>query len=285
MSYIVFARKWRPSLFSEIIGQGHITRTLENAIEIGRIAQAYLFSGPRGIGKTSSARILAKALNCVEGPTKTPCNKCENCVEITEGRNLDVSEIDGASNRGIDEIRNLRENVRYLPARSKYKIYIIDEVHMLTKEAFNALLKTLEEPPSHVVFIFATTEPHKLPATILSRCQRYDFRLIPMEETRRQLSEISAAEKISIDEESLFLIAKRGGGSMRDALSFLDQSVSFCGNEITKEKLQSAFGLIEEDLYFRITGALINKSTKEGVALAQEIIGAGTTCANFFRGS
>ncbi len=284
MSYIVFARKFRPSLFSQVVGQNHITQTLENAIEIGRIAQAYLFSGPRGIGKTSSARILSKALNCVQGPTKEPCGKCSNCVEIAEGRNLDVIEIDGASNRGIDEIRNLRENVRYLPARSKYKIYIIDEVHMLTKEAFNALLKTLEEPPAHVVFIFATTEPHKLPATILSRCQRYDFRLIPSEEVRRQLAHISSEEGISIDEESLFLIAKRGDGSMRDALSFLDQAVSFCGNEITRQKLQSVFGLIEQDLYFRLTAAFAGKSTREGVMLAREIIEAGYDLREFFAG-
>ena len=282
MAYVVIARKWRPTTFTDVIAQQHISQTLENAIESGRISHAYLFSGPRGIGKTSMARIFAKALNCEKGPTKTPCNTCSNCTEITGGRSLDVVEIDGASNRGIDEVRSLRENVRYMPVQGKSKIYIIDEVHMLTKEAFNALLKTLEEPPEHVVFIFATTEPHKLPATILSRCQRFDFRLIPLEEIQKQLAMICESEKISIDEESLFLIAKRGDGSMRDAQSFLDQITSFCGNSISKEQVQTVFGLVNQDLLFQISEAILRKSTKDGVTIAGEIIAAGYDLKEFF---
>lgn len=284
MSYLVLARKWRPVTFGDVIYQRHITQTLENAILSGRIAHAYLFSGPRGIGKTTTARILSKALNCQNGPTSHPCNTCINCTEITEGRSMDVMEIDGASNRGIDEIRNIRENVRYMPIRGKYRIYIIDEVHMLTDPAFNALLKTLEEPPAHVVFIFATTEPHKLPSTILSRCQRFDFRPIPIEEIQRRLTYICSSEKIGIDDESVYMIAKRGDGSMRDALSFLDQAVSFCGDSITKDKIQQVFGIVNQDLFFQITDAIVQKSTKAGVYLAHEIINAGYDLKDFLSG-
>ena len=201
----MLARKWRPQVFEEVIGQRPITRTLQNAISQKRVAHAFLFTGARGVGKTSTARILAKALNCEKGPQINPCNQCTTCQEISSGTSMDVIEIDGASNRGIDEIRELRENVRYTPAKSRYKIYIIDEVHMLTREAFNALLKTLEEPPPHIIFIFATTEPHKIPATILSRCQRYDFKRIPLREIIGSLKRIVEEEKVQISQRGLFL--------------------------------------------------------------------------------
>ncbi|HTZ11942.1 MAG TPA: DNA polymerase III subunit gamma/tau, partial [Candidatus Margulisiibacteriota bacterium] len=227
MAYTVFALKWRPKNFDEVVGQGHIVSTLKNAIEKNRIASAYLFAGPRGVGKTSTARILAKSLNCKSGPTASPCQKCSSCLEINEGRSLDVIEIDGASNRGIDEIRVLRENVKFSPAASKFKIYIIDEVHMLTTEAFNALLKTLEEPPEFVKFIFATTQPHKVLPTILSRCQRFDFRRISMLEISGQLERIVKEEKLAVDKEVIFAISGSSDGSLRDAESVLDQLVSF----------------------------------------------------------
>jgi len=229
MSYVVLARKWRPMKFEKVVAQSHVTTTLSNAIKNDRLASAYLFSGPRGIGKTTTARIFAKAINCDKGPTPTPCNECSSCTEITGSRSLDVFEIDGASNRGIDEVRNLRENLRYAATQGKYKIYIIDEVHMLTTEAFNALLKTLEEPPAKVLFIFATTEPHKVPATILSRCQRYDFRRIPLNEIVQQLQNICTSEKINIDEKSLFLIARKSDGSLRDSQSLLFRLINYFG--------------------------------------------------------
>src|SRR4030065_1569060 len=203
MPYLVLARKWRPQVFEEVLGQRHITQTLQNAISQKRVAHAFLFTGARGVGKTSTARILAKALNCENGLQTNPCNQCTNCQGITHGTSMDVIEIDGASNRGIDEIRELRENVRYTPAKSRHKIYIIDEVHMLTREAFNALLKTLEEPPSHIIFVFATTEPHKIPATILSRCQRYDFKRIPFREVIGNLKRIVEKENIQISQRGL----------------------------------------------------------------------------------
>ena len=233
MSYVVIARRWRPQQFDEIIGQEHVSKTLSNAIANERIAHSYIFTGPRGVGKTTTARILAKALNCEKGPTATPCNDCASCKSITLGNSLDVLEIDGASNRGIDEIRNLRENIRYTPTQGKYKIYIIDEVHMLTKEAFNALLKTLEEPPEHALFIFATTEIHKVPATILSRCQRFDFRRIPLKTIMEHLQNICTQDKIDIEEEALLQIAKKADGSMRDSQSILDQIISYSGQRVT----------------------------------------------------
>jgi len=240
MSYLVLARKWRPQLFEEVIGQRHITHTLQNAISQKRVAHAFLFTGARGVGKTSSARILAKALNCERGLRPNPCNECTTCQEITHGISMDVIEIDGASNRGIDEIRELRENVRYTPAKSRYKIYIIDEVHMLTKEAFNALLKTLEEPPPHIIFIFATTEPHKIPATILSRCQRYDFKRIPLREVVGSLKRIVEEERIQISQRGLLSIAQESEGSLRDAESLLDQVIAYAGKEIHDEDIEEA---------------------------------------------
>src|SRR6478736_8528506 len=229
VNYEVFARKYRPQTFDDLVGQAHVSRTLKNAVAQNRLAHAYLFVGPRGIGKTSTARILAKSLNCVKGPTVTPCGICDNCREITAGNSLDVIEIDGASNRGIDDVRELRDNVRYAPAKGRYKIYIIDEVHMLTKEAANALLKTLEEPPKHVIFCLATTEPEKLPITILSRCQRFDLHRIATNLIAQQLQLIAAKEKLTLEAAAAHAIARGAEGGMRDAESMLDQLVAFCG--------------------------------------------------------
>lgn len=275
MSYIVIARRWRPQQFNEIISQEHVSKTLSNAIAHNRIAHAYIFTGPRGIGKTTTARILAKALNCEKGPTPTPCNECASCKAITLGNSLDVLEIDGASNRGIDEIRNLRENIRFTPTLGKYRIYIIDEVHMLTKEAFNALLKTLEEPPSHALFIFATTEIHKVPSTILSRCQRFDFKRIPIRVIMEHLRYICQEDKIQIAEEALLQIAKKADGSMRDAQSILDQIISFSGEKITFEDVAQALGVIHQDLFFRISALILQGDVKGILLLSQEIFNSG----------
>ncbi len=258
MAYEVLARKWRPQVFEDVVGQEHITRTLANAIKTERFAHAYLFSGARGVGKTSVARILAKALNCLEGEPGVPCNRCRPCLEITEGSSVDVQEIDGASNRGIDEIRDLRENIRYMPSSSRYRIYIIDEVHMLTKEAFNALLKTLEEPPDHVKFFFATTEPHKVPITILSRCQRFDFKRIPPALIVEHLEKIAESEGIRISREGLGLIAREAEGGMRDAESLLDQVVSFAGTEVADHQITDILGIIDRDLVFETSEALLD---------------------------
>jgi DNA polymerase-3 subunit gamma/tau len=281
MSYIVFALKWRPQNFDEIVGQKHIIATLKSALEKNRLAHAYIFAGPRGVGKTSAARILAKALNCKEGPTVNPCQKCASCLEITQGRSLDVIEIDGASNRGIDEIRTLRENVKFSPTAGKFKIYIIDEVHMLTQEAFNALLKTLEEPPEFVKFIFATTQPHKVLATILSRCQRFDFQRIPVMEIIAQLEKIVAAEKIDIDKEVLFALAKSSDGSLRDAESVLDQLVSFSKGKISLADVISVLGLIEQEALFEITDRIIQKDAKVALGLLNKIIDEGKDISTF----
>jgi len=250
MSYLVLARKWRPQLFADLIGQEHVSRTLANAILSGRVHHAFLFTGARGVGKTSAARILAKALNCEQDSAIEPCNVCRSCTEITEGQSVDVFEIDGASNNGVDDVRELRETLRYMPSQSRYKVFIIDEVHMLSINAFNALLKTLEEPPEHVKFIFATTEPHKIPVTILSRCQRFDFRKIPAPKVVAQLRRIVDAEKIDISDRSLALIAQRGGGSMRDCLSTLDQVVAFCSENVSDDDVQGLLGMVDQRLLF-----------------------------------
>ncbi len=284
MSYLVLARKYRPMFFDDVVGQEHVTQTLQNAIEQGRIANAYLFCGPRGVGKTTIARILSKALNCDEGMSVRPCNVCSSCVEVNESRSLDVLEIDGASNRGIDEVRNLRESLRYSPHPGKYRIYIIDEVHMLTNEAFNALLKTLEEPPSRVLFIFATTEPHKVPATILSRCQRFDFKRITTKRIIAQLKELCEKEEIDIDDESLRLIANKGDGSMRDSESILDQIIAFAGKTVRAEDTANMLGIIGQDLFFQVTDLIKTNDVQGGIDLIQRIFAEGYDFNEFLIG-
>lgn len=284
MAYLVLARKYRPQSWESLVGQSHVSATLKNAIEHERLAHAYLFTGPRGVGKTSAARILAKALNCENGPAPEPCNACTNCTEIAEGRSVDVFEIDGASNRGIDEVRNLRENIKYTPVHGKYRIYIIDEVHMLTSEAFNALLKTLEEPPSHVLFIFATTEPHRVPSTIMSRCQRFDFRRIGVKEISSHLKKICEQESIRIDDDALMMIAKKADGGLRDSQSILDQMISFTGEHITAEDVVKALGIIEQDVFFEVTDVVLEKDVQKGLDLVDRIVSAGYDMAEFMEG-
>jgi DNA polymerase III subunit gamma/tau len=284
MSYLVLARKYRPMFFDDVVGQQHVTLTLKNAILQKRIANAYLFSGPRGVGKTTIARILAKALNCEQGPTVTPCNQCSSCVEINESRSLDVFEIDGASNRGIDEVRNLREGLRYAPSPGKYRIYIIDEVHMLTNEAFNALLKTLEEPPPNVLFVFATTESHKVPATILSRCQRFDFKRMPVKNIMAQLSDMCQKEGIQIDEESLRLIAVKADGSMRDSQSVLDQIIAYAGESINAKAVANLLGIIDQNLFFEVTDLIQAGDVLGGIQLANRIFAEGYDFTDFILG-
>ena len=267
MSYQVFARKYRPQTFDDLVGQAHVTRTLKNAVEQNRLAHAYLFVGPRGIGKTSTARILAKALNCVHGPTVTPCGVCDSCKEIAGGNSLDVLEIDGASNNGVEQVRELRDNVRYAPSKGKFKIYIIDEVHMLTSAAFNALLKTLEEPPAHVKFIFATTEPQKVLPTILSRCQRFDLHRIPANLIAQHLQFIAGKEKIALDPAAAHAIAKGADGGLRDAESMLDQLVAFCGDKIGEPDVLNVFGFTSEQTVAQFTEKILRGETPEALEL------------------
>ncbi|MGI8436350.1 MAG: DNA polymerase III subunit gamma/tau [Chthoniobacterales bacterium] len=267
MSYQVFARKYRPQTFDDLVGQAHVTRTLKNAVAQNRLAHAYLFVGPRGIGKTSTARILAKALNCVNGPTTTPCGVCDSCKEITAGNSLDVLEIDGASNNGVEQVRELRDNVRYAPSKGHFKIYIIDEVHMLTSAAFNALLKTLEEPPPHVKFIFATTEPQKVLPTILSRCQRFDLHRIPANLIADHLQFIAGKEKVTLQPAAAHAIAKGADGGLRDAESMLDQLVAFCGEKIAEEDVLSVFGFTSEQTVARFTEKILRGETAAALDL------------------
>jgi DNA polymerase-3 subunit gamma/tau len=283
MSYIVFARKYRPMTFGEMIGQKHVVQTLMNAVKNNRVAQAYIFSGMRGVGKTTMARILAKALNCQHGPTPDPCNKCEFCREINEDRSVDVLEIDGASNRGIDEVRTLREGVKYKPIHSRYKVIIIDEVHMLTREAFNALLKTLEEPPPHTVFIFATTESHKVPATILSRCQPFEFKKISQKEIINHLLDITQREKITISTWGLNLIAEAADGSLRDAQSLLDQAVSYSGENISDEDLKEILGAVSREVLFEFSSAILDEKPEQIFPLVDNVIEKGYDLRFFYK--
>ena len=271
MSYIVLSRKYRPKSFNEIVGQEHIVNTLVNAIQTNRVAHAYLFAGPRGVGKTSMARILSKALNCQTGPTDVPCNKCSTCESIRNGNDIDVLEIDGASNRGIDEIRSIRQNVGYAPAISRYKIYIIDEVHMLTKEAFNAILKTLEEPPGHVKFIFATTSPNRVPDTVQSRCQRFDFKNISVSDISNRLAQICKTENILVGEGVLQTIAKYAMGGLRDSESILDQLTSFCHEKITLRDIYDILGVVSEGKIASLIDSFINKNPELAVNIFHEI--------------
>jgi DNA polymerase-3 subunit gamma/tau len=275
VSYRVFARKYRPQTFADVVGQEHITRTLENAISSGRVAQAYLFVGPRGIGKTSTARILAKALNCAQGPTATPCGKCDACKEIAEGRSLDVLEIDGASNNGVENIRELRENAAYAPARGPFKIYLIDEVHMLSPGAFNALLKTLEEPPGHVKFIFATTEAQKVPATITSRCQRFDLRRIPTKAIAQHLLAIAEKEQIVLEPAAAEDIARGSEGALRDAESMLDQAVAFCGKEIGAKDVRAVFGFTSREAVMELATCILQRDAARGLKIVADQAEAG----------
>lgn len=275
MAYIALYRKWRPKTFADLVGQEHVSKTLSQAIVSGRIGHAYLFAGPRGTGKTSTAKILAMALNCAHGPTPEPCGTCDNCRKITDGSSMDVFEIDAASNRGIDEIRGLRETVKFAPAEGRYKVYIIDEVHMLTAEAFNALLKTLEEPPAHVVFILATTEAHKVPATIQSRCQRYDFRRITVSEIKGRLRTICDAMQTEAADDALELIALQADGGLRDALSILDQCISLADGPVTAALVQEMLGLVGHSWIYRMTDAIAAHDAQSVLSIVAELLAGG----------
>lgn len=274
-SYLVIARKWRPSLFEEIVGQGHVTRTLRNAISSGRVAHAYLFSGPRGVGKTTAARILAKGLNCADGPTPVPCNECASCKGIAGGSSVDVFEIDGASNNSVDNVRELTDSVRYVPTQGKYKVYIIDEVHMLSTAAFNALLKTLEEPPPHAVFIFATTEVHKIPLTILSRCQRFDFKRIPFRELQGHLKKIVEEEGIKYEDKAVFQLAREADGSLRDGQSLLEQVLAYSGKDLKESDVSDALGLMDRSVLYDLLMAVIQKDPKTALNIVEKIYDFG----------
>lgn len=275
MSYQVIARKWRPQSFNQVVGQNHITQTLTNALRNGRLHHALLFTGPRGTGKTSSARILAKALRCPNAVDFVPCDKCTSCLEIASGRSSDVMELDGASNNGVDAIRDLRDSVSYMPTSGKYKIYIIDEVHMLSTSAFNALLKTLEEPPAHVIFIMATTEVQKIPQTILSRCQRYDFRRIPIKEITAHLKKICEQEGVKADDDALWVIARQGDGSMRDSQSLLDQVITFANGPVTRLNTVEILGLTDRALLVDALQALVTRDTKAVMEILEKVALSG----------
>src|SRR5213083_9997 len=285
LKYQVIARKFRPQVFEDVVGQKPIVQTLQNAIQMGRVGHAYLFCGPRGVGKTTTARILAKGLNCIEGPTITPCNRCPSCEEITLGKSIDVFEIDAASNTGVDNIRELRESAKYAAARSRYKIFIVDEVHMLSTSAFNALLKILEEPPPHVIFIMATTERHKLPATILSRCQQFIFRTIPAAEIHEHLRQIADREGIKIDDRALSYVVKAAEGSMRDAQSVLDQIISFSGQEIADEDVREVLGFIPSEILDQTLDALAARDSRTLLEIVGVIVDQGLNLQQFVRES
>lgn len=282
MSYLVTARKWRPQNFNEVVGQEHVTRTLKNAIRQNRIGQSYLFSGPRGVGKTTLARVLVKALNCVTGPTDEPCNKCRFCEEINSNRSLDYIEIDGASNRGIDQIRDINEHIKYASPDGKYRIFVIDEVHMLTIEAFNALLKSLEEPPPRIVFIFCTTESHKVPLTIRSRCQHYSFRSFSIAQISDHLEKILIAEKIEFEKSAIFPIAKAANGSMRDSQSILDQVIAYSGGKISLTSVLEVLGINNSELYFTFLSNLAAGKLNENKELLYKMIRQGKEIRLFF---
>ncbi len=281
MSYVVLARRYRPQTFEDLVGQEPIVTTLRNAIRSNRVAHAYLLAGPRGVGKTSMARILSKALNCQHGPTDTPCNTCDICRCISEGDDIDVLEIDGASNRGIDEVRNIRQNVSYAPSRARYKIYIIDEVHMLTREAFNALLKTLEEPPSHVKFIFATTAASRLPETVQSRCQRFDFKNISIHDIEKRLSDICKAEGVQVESSAIHMIARYARGGLRDSQSVLDQLLSFCKDKISPEDVNFVLGCIDEDKILGMFDSFVKKDVSSALKIVDGILSEGKTSGEF----
>jgi DNA polymerase-3 subunit gamma/tau len=285
-TFQVTARKWRPMRFDEVVGQDHVTRTLKNAIESGRLAHAYLFTGQRGCGKTTVARLLAKAINCPNAPQNgfEPCNHCPICLSITDGSSMDVREIDGASNNGVDDVRSLRDNVKYPPVQGSHKVIIIDEVHMLSTSAFNALLKTLEEPPKHLVFIFATTEVQKVLPTILSRTQRYDFRRMQLDEITKSLRHISEVDGITIEDDALLIIAKKGDGSMRDAQSIFDQVVAYCGKKVETEHVRESLNLIDTDFFFSVTDAIKARAAASAFELGYQIISKGYDIEEFFNG-